>query len=239
MAAPPSTAIPPTNSPPGLSYLSVFAQDSVKRLSSGDFSLDTPEKIRLNSSECTVILFYGENSESRALARIWSIVAQQSAGPIMAAINVMVDTKVAVAMTDIRSSGSHPLHWAAMKGYPFILSYRGNYPVAFYNGERSTQAILEWVMTLACEANYYERFDISAGVRVNEEDNLRMPATTPYPSATNPLRTQSSQFTSAAPMRGLGTMEPAAAAGTTPATPVPVVTPGPPQGQGAQVVQPQ
>jgi hypothetical protein len=234
-----------------MTYLTVFAQNSVKTVSSSDFNLDTPDKITMKSKDCMVVLFYGENTESKSLSRIWSLVAQQTAGPIVTAVNVMADPKIATAMTDIRGMGSHAYHWAAMKGYPFILSYRGGIPVAFYNGERSVQAILDWVMTLACQANYYEREDISAGVKVDSND-LSMPSAQPYPSAGNPVRVQSTQFTSAAPLRGSGaapaTTTAAAAATTPPAAAAPITTapapapPGAPPGApptGPQVIAPQ
>lgn len=223
---------------PGMVYLSLFAQDSVKRLSSSDFNLDTPEKITLKIPECTIVLFYGQNAESTSLARIWSLVAQQTAGPVLAATNIIADPKIAQAMTEIRGMGSHPYHWAAMKGYPFILTYRSGYPVAFYNGERSVQALTDWAMSLACQANYYERYDLSAGVRIDNTNEFKMPSPQQYPSNdnSNPVRTQSNQFTTATALRGSGepTPSPAAAAGT----PVTTTTPPVPATTGPQVVVP-
>jgi len=179
----------------------VFAQNSVLKLTSNDFKLDTPERISLRKDECTIVLFYGNNNESNQLAKLWSQVAQETVGPTMAACNLVEEKKVATAMMEIKSMGSHPFHWASMRGYPFILDYRGGWPVAFYNGDRSVQAMLDWVMTLACQANYYERYDLSGGAQTDSK--LEMSNSTQYPSAdgSNPIRTQSSEYKTNKPVR--------------------------------------
>lgn len=179
----------------------IFAQNSVRKLTSEDFRLDSDNLITLKTDTCTIVLFYGNNAESNALAKIWSQVAQESVGASIAACNLSEERRIANAMTEIKGMGSHPFHWASMRGYPFILDYRGGYPVAFYNGDRSVQAILDWVMTLACQANYYERFDLSGGVQT--ESKLEMSATNQYPAAdgSNPIRTQSSEYKTNKPIR--------------------------------------
>ncbi len=183
------------------SITQIFGTNSVKQLYSSDFRLNDPDKIGLKNDECIVILFYSSNAESIALANIWSQVGQEAAGPILAACDIVSEKAVALAMTSIKSMGNHPFHWASMRGYPFILSYRDGWPAAFYNGDRSVQAILNWVITLACQANYYERFDIYGGVQTT--NTLEMPNPTPYPSpdGSNPIRNQSTEYRTAAPLR--------------------------------------
>lgn len=211
----PTSNIPPIRS--GTSYLSqapddstiesrdtvsltLFSQNSVKQLSASDFTLTSDDKLSTVYDNCMIVLFYGENAESKSLIRIFSIVAQQVAGPVMSACNLMSEKKVAEAFMNVKSQGSHPLHWASMRGYPFILAYRGGYPVAFFNGDRSVQAIIDWSMTLACEANYYERYNLASSIQA--EATYQMTPNSRYPSDADPLRTESSQYSTDKPIRG-------------------------------------
>jgi hypothetical protein len=179
----------------------VFSQESIRKWSSSDFKLDTDEKISLKSKDCSIILFYGENEESKQLMRIFSLVSQQAAGPMFGACNLLREKEVSLAFTNIKAMGSHPFHWASMRGYPFILTYRDGWPVAFYNGDRSVTAILDWTMTLACQANYYERFQAAGGVGTTSK--LEMQGTPAYPSADGklPTRTESTQYKTTQPIR--------------------------------------
>jgi len=82
-------------------------------------------------SDCILVLFYVENTESYQLANIWALVAQQIAGPIFAAINMLSERKVAEAFTRLKTDGSNPLHWASLRQYPFIVSlFRRKWPVS-------------------------------------------------------------------------------------------------------------
>lgn len=179
-----------------------------KRFTSSDFKLDTPDKISLKRTDCCIVLFHGNNQESVEISKVWTQVAQESVGPIIATCNLVEEKEVATAMVEIKGMGSHPFHWASMRGYPFILDYRGGWPVAFYNGDRSVQAILDWSITLACQANYYERFDLSAGVQTSS--NLSSPTPAPYPSTdnTNPIRNQSTDYKTDKPIRTASVVPP-------------------------------
>jgi hypothetical protein len=114
----------------------------------------------------------------------------------------MVAKGTAKALATIKSSGNHPLHWAGIRGYPFILTYRGGYPAAFYNGDRSVSAILDWCMTLACEANYYERYNLAGGVQAEAAFQMSPVARYPGRGNENPVRTESSQYSTSSPIRG-------------------------------------
>lgn len=193
----PNVVLPLT---PEVIYETLFAQESVKRIGYDDFNHDT---YALNIKECSLILFYGRNTESIALVKIFAIVAQQVVGPIFGACNLFVERKVAEFFTKLRSDGSHPLHWSGIRGYPFILVYRSGWPVAFYNGDRSVQAISDFSLTLACQANYLEPIQEAGGIQV--EANYEMGPDRPYqnlPSEPERIRTVSSQYINSQPIRG-------------------------------------
>ena len=111
-----------------------FSSETVKRMTVDDFNLSSKDLITIKYDTCTLILFHVENEESIQLATIWADVARGIAGPIFAAVNMLTERKIAEAFTALKSDGNHPLHWASLRQYPFILVYRSGNPVAFYNG---------------------------------------------------------------------------------------------------------
>lgn len=183
---------------PGVLASTVFAQEAVIQLRASDFTLKEQIPIGIYSDECTMILFYVENIESRQLAEIWWLVAQQVAGPTFAACNLIREREVATAFTRL-SSLNGPLHWAGMKGVPFILVYQNRLPVAFYNGERAVEPIAEYAVTLACQTGYREQIQLAGGESI--KDNYEMPGYTEY----TPKRTESIQYKSGTPIRKFDT----------------------------------
>lgn len=175
----------------------LFAQEAVKQLREGDFALDSKSRITIKWEECMLVLFYVNNNESNKLAEVWSIAAHQITGPVFAACNLIVERKVAEAFTKLNSENS-PLHWAALSSLPFILVYQNGWPVAFYNGERAVQPIVDYALTLACKGNYREDYQIAGGITVKE--NYEMGGYTQY----YPPRTSSSQYTVVKPANDLG-----------------------------------
>lgn len=180
----------------GIVAQTLFAQQAVQQLTSRSFNTDDRDKITLKSPDCTLILFYGENTESRRLLNIWNMAASQAAGPHFAAVNLMLERDLAAAFTELQSNGSHSLHWAGLQGLPFIMVYRNGWPVAFYNGERAVQPIIDYALTLACQANYREPDQLAAGMQ--GESNIGMPGWVSY----NDRRRTSLQYTSDRPIRG-------------------------------------
>lgn len=172
----------------------LFAQEAVKQLRESDFALDSKARITLKWEDCTLVLFYVNNNESTKLAEIWSIAAQQIAGPIFAACNLLVERKVAEAFTKLNTENT-ALHWAALKSLPFILVYQNGWPVAFYNGERAVQPIIDYALTLACNGGYREEIQIAGGITVKED--YEMGGYYQY----SPARSTSSQYTTTAPIR--------------------------------------
>lgn len=226
MAAPQPTSIPST---PEIVYRTEFAGDTVKRLTGSDFTLDSKELIGLKYDDCILVLFYGENTESAQLVRIWAIVAQQTAGPVFAALNLLNERRVAAAFTRVAGDGTHPFHWAALRSIPFILVYRKGWPVAFYNGSREVQAISDFSLTLACRANYYEPIQLAGSMQA--EGRLEMSPYDVYQNvqgAPPKVRTDSTQYVAENPIRGFNPslpLVPVAAPVTNAASPVEATVP--------------
>lgn len=203
-------SINPNPVTPGIIQTSLFAQESVKRLGAGDFSLDSKEKIALKYPDCILVLFYTENTESHNLMKIWSIAAEQVAGPVFASCNILVERKVAEAFTAIRSDGSHPLHPFSPRGYPIIMVYRNGWPMAVYNGARAVQPIIDYALTLACQASYFEPMQMAGGVQA--EVQMEMPAYVPYEGAA--VKTMSNQYEVGKSVRGYDPNLPVTAVGS-------------------------
>ena len=171
----------------------LFGRDAVKNLGSEDFLLETTTPIQLKWTDCIVILFYGDNNESKTIAQIWATAAKSVIGTIFAAANLKSNQKLAQAFVKIGESPT-PYRNFRMQGYPFILAYQRGFPVGFYNGERDVQAIVDWSLTLACKSDYYESRQLAASAHVDID--FEMGGVNEYQR-----RTDSLQYTAGNPVR--------------------------------------
>ena len=186
---------------PAIVRFSTFSSDRVRRLSSNSFTLDDKMLIGLKFDDCILVLFHVENKESHDLMKIWYLVAEQTAGPIYAACNVLLESKVGEAFARVRMDGSHPLNPYALRQWPVILVYRKGFPVAVYNGEHDIETIIDWSLILACRAEYFEPMQAYAGMQAEFRHDSPTPLL--YPNDTNnPLAEVSTQFYSSQGKRG-------------------------------------
>lgn len=185
----------------GKSY-TLISQNRVQRITSSSFNLDDDMRISLKWKDCIVIIFYTETKECLDVFKMFSLAAQKLVGVVMGACNLEVETEVARAFTEIGQKRSHPLHWARLKTYPFILTYRDGWPNSFYNGDRSLEAFVNYCILLACSSDHYEKYNTFGGVSI--EDNMEVNAVPRYPSDTNPVRSQSSDFVTGKPVHPYG-----------------------------------
>lgn len=169
----------------------MFTQTSVKMLRESDFTLDGDVKIKLKDESCMLVLFYGDNLESQNIVKIWAVASRQAVGPIFAAVNLAFETRLAKAFTELNMNNSS-LHWARLKTIPFILVYQNGWPIAFYNGERGVQPIIDYSLTLACRAGYHEFDNLYGGMQVDY--NYKMAGIEEYGTTTNPIRQVSPQY---------------------------------------------
>ena len=141
-----------------------------RRLSGGDFTIDSTVLIGLKYKDCFIILFYTQNEESIKLVRMWSRLATTVAGPTFATCNVLVEDGVAKAFAAVKGDGNHPLHSYGIHQWPVIIAYRGGFPQAVYNSQiKSDQQIANWSMTMACNARYFEPIQIHGGITLDEK----------------------------------------------------------------------
>jgi hypothetical protein len=204
---------------PGIVTRTTFATDTIRVLTAADFTLDTRELIGLKFDDCILVLFYGENTESQQMIKIWALVAQQVAGPVFAAVNMLAEKRVAANFARLGADGSHSLHAFRLRQLPFILVYRKGWPVAFYNGARAVQPIIDYALTLACQANYYE--PVQLGGSMQAEARFEMGPYAPYinvPGQAPMVRIDSGQFVTERPIRGFNPNLPLAQTGSTQAT---------------------
>ncbi|CAH6421697.1 Hypothetical protein HVR_LOCUS1336 [uncultured virus] len=202
--------------PPEVVQRLTFSSETIKRLTADDFDLGSKELITLKYDDCILVLFYVENTESQEIVTIWALVAQQVAGPVFAGINMLSERKVAEAFTRLKSDGSHPLHWAALRQYPYILVYRKRWPVAVYNGAREVQALIDYALTRACEAGYYEPIQLDGSMQA--EARIGMGPVDPYtniPGSPPRIRTESLQYNAEEPIRGFNPNIPVVITGST------------------------
>lgn len=157
-----------------------FRTKYVTMLYGYDFNLNSPEIVTLRNelNACYLVLFYVENQESYDLAILWSRVASRVTGPQFAAINMFEEKEVAQGFSKIIANPNHPLHWAGLRQYPTILVYRQGYPVAAYNGPRTTQSLTDYAMDMACNPHYRETVQLGYSMALRPEDQLGIPGMT-------------------------------------------------------------
>ena len=183
----------------------MFVQGNVKQLKDGDFTISSRELICLNYDDCILVLFYNDNQESTNLTTIWASAASQSAGTVFAGVHLSYEKKIAENFNKLNMDPNHPYFWARLQQMPFIIVYRRGWPVAFYNGNRSTQAIIDYSLTLACRAEYHEHDQKTwSSQAIN---NIEMSGTNNYEAkkqggVTLPPRTLSEEYVTSKPMRG-------------------------------------
>ncbi len=183
----------------------MFPKGGVKQFQEKDFTIDSRELICLKYDDCILILFYNDNVESTRLAEIWADVSAQTPGITFGAVHLGLEDQLAKNFAKLNMDPNHPNRWAALQQVPFIMVYRGGWPTAFYNGTLSTQAIIDFSMTLACRADYHEHVQkaYSQQARTNiQMTGVNHPETQTYGSIRIPPRVTSEQFTTAQPLRG-------------------------------------
>ena len=194
----------------------IFSQAAVKNLKTSDFQLNCENKITLRTDMSLIVLFYINNTESLNIAKLWLLAAQQAGGgQKFGACNLEIENDVDEAFKNLNMDPTHPYAWASLKSYPFILTYRQGRPVAFYNGERSTNAFVNYALTLAFNSGYFERNNVREGVSVDNDF-----AMTGFFGYKNPPVSQSKDFKSDVSLTGYNQNEPVYRVGTTEETKV-------------------
>lgn len=176
---------------------------NVTNLKGTHFALASDNKIAIVFSDFIISLFYVENQESMDMIEIFLLVVQQVAGVKFAACNLILERDVATAFMELGSKPG-PSAQFSPRGYPFILAYRGGYPIAYYNGDRSVESITSWILTRARDPGYYEPRMLAASMQV--EAPYVMPPYDPYgvdkTGKFNPTRMTSLDFDGGKPIRG-------------------------------------
>lgn len=172
-----------------------FTTESVKRLREADFTLESRERVCLKYDDCTLVLFYAENAESKQMAQLWIAAAAQVAGPIFAACNLINERAVAEAFSQLNMDPTNPFHWCGLKEIPFVLVYQRGWPKGFFNGERTVETFVDYALTLACQAGYEEHEHLARSMQV--ENRLVMIS----PGVPGPMRTKSVEYIGTSPIR--------------------------------------
>ena len=142
-------------------------------LQSSDFLLETDEKILLKYKDCLIIFFYADDPVSKQIARVFVDAANTMPGKRFAACNLRVNAVVADAFSSLETQDS-VMRAFRLKQIPFILTYRGGRPQAYYNGSISTQALVNYSFQLACKPGYVELSQLPSNMAVT--DNLQVEA---------------------------------------------------------------
>jgi hypothetical protein len=143
----------------------------VLELDSKDFYLGSRTPTMLKSKDTTLILFYvPDDPDSESLKDIWAALGEELAGIDFAAVNGSNKKEVMKAFVETGGDPDHPLFPFRVAGFPTIMTYRGGWPQAYYNGPRTYDDLLDYCMELAWKTGYYEPTNAYAGVGVSRPE---------------------------------------------------------------------
>jgi hypothetical protein len=130
---------------------------SIKIFREKDFALDTKDKICIYDEKCNIVFFYTESPDSKRILEVFLSVAESIVGPNFGTCNVNLERGVSSAFEEISINKDHPLHWVAIRKYPFMLIYRGFYPVNFYDGPANPTIMANFCLNVANNNNFHIR----------------------------------------------------------------------------------
>lgn len=137
----------------------------VKELQPRDYYLGSRTPTMLKSRAVTMIFFYlPSDPTSQELRDIWSQLASNIAGIDYVAVNGSEQKEIMKAYVETGNDVEHPLFPFDVTGFPTIMVYRQGWPQAFYNGDRTYDALLAYSLELAAKPGYYEPVNDYEGV---------------------------------------------------------------------------
>lgn len=157
----------------------------IRELTHKDFNLREDTYIRLNreNKDCMLIFFYNETLESKRLAHVWANVSRNAPGPVYGCVNLSNELDISKTFNKLNYEPDHPFHWASLKQVPFVLVYRNTWPQAFYNGDFSTQSLINYSLNNACMYNYQEKKQVitkNNNIELKPKENISIPKNNPY-----------------------------------------------------------
>jgi hypothetical protein len=141
---------------------------ALKRYSESDFATETKDKICIYNENCTLLLFYSENIESKQVLQVFKRVAESVPGITFGVCNLMLERKIGEIFIRLRNEQDHPFTWAAQKLTPFILVYRNGYPAAFYEGPNDVETLINFSLNIAPDPRFSFR-NLGFIQRIKEE----------------------------------------------------------------------
>jgi hypothetical protein len=160
----------------GFTMIPILETRRIRVFTAENFTLDNPDlPLNIRNDDCTLILFYGRNTESFQLGQIFAIVANDTTGPVYGSVNVELNDQLMSSFTKVAGDLTHPQHRFALRGYPTIMVYRNRRPVGIYNGLYDTSVFRMFVSTQACTATWNEPVTLAAGVASDNNVTYQRP----------------------------------------------------------------
>lgn len=142
-----------------------YELSKVKELQPNDYYLGSRTPTALKSTSVTIIFFYlPSDKTSQELRDIIAVLAASVAGIDYVAVNGAEEKEILKAYVETGNDVDHPLFPFAVTGFPTIMVYRKGWPQAYYNGDRTYDALLAYSLELAAKPGYYEPVNDYEGV---------------------------------------------------------------------------
>lgn len=122
-------------------------------LSSLDFNLSSPSRITTTNTSCLILLFYNliDNPLSAVAVDVFGKVSRSVAGPVFGFVDLRANPDIGIALNKLASDTDNPFNKFAYHKVPFIINYRGGWPIEIYNGSISDEEQLRnFALNVSC-----------------------------------------------------------------------------------------
>ena len=76
---------------------------------------------------------------------------------------------------NLSNNPNNPMYWLVLKQIPFIVLFKGGWPVSFYNGVRSTGSILDYIHESLANSIHFEKTTTSKSVISDVQIGIKNP----------------------------------------------------------------
>ena len=135
--------------------------------------------LSLNEKLTCLILFHINNRESYDCVNVFYSVAESATGSKVGTCNILSNPLVNNFLGNLSNNPNNPMYWLVLKQIPFIVLFKGGWPVSFYNGVRSTGSILDYIHESLANSIHFEKTTTSKSVISDVQIGIKNPELAP------------------------------------------------------------
>jgi hypothetical protein len=145
------------------------SSNKIRILQESNFSITDEEKICLMDKSITIVLFYIESPDSYNILKVMNEISVKRPGPFYAVCNLQQCRVLAELFLEVKNNRIHPLNRFASRSPPFILIYKGGFPINFYDGPADVEIFEKFIFSILNNSDFH-----ISNVAMNEQIRFQM-----------------------------------------------------------------